>query len=73
MPEYRHYTAGDMDKLPGFLRIDLIDGEIYTDDWTALEIDESVFRNKPSEGQRVTYRLSVVKVEKASPDSLLKE
>lgn len=64
MPENRIYTAADMQKLPDFIRVDLINGVFYTDDWTALEIDEAVFQNVPSENQHVTYRLSVVKTEK---------
>ena len=41
----------------------MFDGEIYTDDFTELEIDDSVFSVRPSETKHVTYRLSVVKVE----------
>ncbi|MGN0354741.1 MAG: hypothetical protein ACI4EI_06675 [Muricoprocola sp.] len=48
-------------KLPDFIRLELIDGIIYTDDWTDLIIDEDVFENPPSEEHHVTYRLSVVK------------
>ena len=46
--------------LPDFIRVELLDGMIYTDDWTDLEIDEEVFQNPPSEERHVTYRLSVV-------------
>mgnify|MGYP007098687864 CR=1 FL=1 len=35
---------GDIENLPRFLRIEVFDGEIYTDDWTALEIEEDVFK-----------------------------
>lgn len=63
MSEPRTYTASDAQKLPHFIRIELIHGMIYTDDWTSLEIDEAVFQNEPSENRHVTYRLSVVKTE----------
>ena len=57
----RLYTCDDILKLPDFIRVELLDGVIYTDDWTNLEIDEDVFQNPPSEDHHVTYRLSVVK------------
>ena len=63
MSEPRTYTTSDIQKLPNFIRIELIHGMIYTDDWTSLEIDEAVFQNEPSENRHVTYRLSVVKTE----------
>ena len=47
--------------LPDFIRVELFDGVIYTDDFTDLEIDEEVFQNPPSEDHHVTYRLSIVK------------
>lgn len=64
MPANRSYTSDDMQKLPDFIRVELVNGVFYTDDWTALEIDEAVFKSKPSESLHVTYRLSVVKAEK---------
>ena len=57
----RLYTYDDILKLPDFIRVELIDGIICTDDWTDLEIDEDVFQNPPSENHHVTYRLSIVK------------
>lgn len=57
----RLYTFDDILKLPDFIRVELLDGVIYTDDWTDLEIDEDVFQNPPSEDHHVTYRLSIVK------------
>ena len=57
----RLYTYDDILKLPDFILVDLLDGVIYTDDWTDLEIDEDVFQNPPSEDHHVTYRLSIVK------------
>ena len=57
----RLYTYDDILKLPDFIRVELIDGIIYTDDWTDLEIDKDVFQNPPSENHHVTYRLSIVK------------
>ena len=57
----RLYTCDDILKLPDFIRVELLDGVIYTDDWTDLEINEDVFQNPPSEDHHVTYRLSVVK------------
>ena len=48
-------------KLSDFIRVELIDGIICTDDWTDLEIDEDIFQNPPSEDHHVTYRLSIVK------------
>lgn len=61
MASKRLYTCDDIMKLPDFIRVELFDGVIYTDDWTDLEIDEEVFQNPPSEDHHVTYRLSVVK------------
>ena len=57
----RLYTFDDIMKLPDFIRVELLDGVICTDDWTNLEIDEDVFQNPPSEDHHVTYRLSIVK------------
>lgn len=57
----RLYTYDDIMNLPDFIRVELIDGVICTDDWTNLEIDEEVFQNPPSEDHYVTYRLSIVK------------
>ena len=54
-------TFDDIMKLPDFIRVELLDGVICTDDWTDLEIDEDVFQNPPSEDHHVTYRLSIVK------------
>ena len=59
----RQYTTDAIYKLPDFIRVTLFDGEILTDDWTDLIIDEEVFKNRPSEDHHVTYRLSVVKSE----------
>ena len=41
----RLYTYDDIMNLPDFIRVELLDGMIYTDDWTDLEIDEEVFQN----------------------------
>ena len=57
----RLYTFDDIMKLPDFIRVELLDGVICTDDWTDLEIDEDVFQKPPSEDHHVTYRLSIVK------------
>ena len=57
----RLYTCDDIMNLPDFIRVELLDGVIYTDDFTDLEIDEEVFQNPPSEDHHVTYRLSIVK------------
>ena len=57
----RLYTCDDIMNLPDFIRVELIDGVIHTNDWTNLEIDEEVFQNPPSEDHHVTYRLSIVK------------
>ena len=57
----RLYTYDDILKLPDFIRVELIDGIICTDDWTDLAIDEDGFQNPPSENHHVTYRLSIVK------------
>ena len=57
----RLYTCDDIMNLPDFIRVELLDGIIYTDDFTDLEIDEEVFQNPPSEEHHVTYRLSIVK------------
>lgn len=57
----RLYTCDDIMNLPYFIQVELIDGVIYTDDWTNLKIDEEVFQNPPSEDHHVTYRLSIVK------------
>ncbi|MFQ7788774.1 MAG: hypothetical protein ACLRIP_12505 [Blautia massiliensis (ex Durand et al. 2017)] len=58
----RLYTHDDIMNLPDFIRVELIDGVIHTDDWTDLEVDEEVFQNPPSEDHHVTYRLSIVKI-----------
>ena len=55
----RLYTYDDILKLPDFIRVELIDGIICTDDWTDLEIDEDIFQNPPSEDHHVTYRQKV--------------
>lgn len=60
----RTYTTEEFNRLPSFIRAELIDGRIYTDDWTTLEVDDAVFQNEPSETCHVSYRLSVVKVER---------
>ena len=57
------YTTDDIYKLPDFIRVTLFDGEILTNDWTNLIIDEEVFKNLPSEDHHKTYRLSIVKSE----------
>lgn len=57
----RLYTYDDIMNLPDFIRVELIDGVIQTDDWTNLEVDEEVLQNPPSEDRHVTYRLSIVK------------
>ena len=54
-------TCDDIMNVPDFIQVELIDGVIYTDDWTNLKIDEEVFQNPPSEDHHVTYRLSIVK------------
>ena len=59
----RQYTTADIYKLPDFIRVTLFDGEILTNDWTNLIIDEEVFKNLPSEDHHKTYRLSIVKSE----------
>ena len=50
----RLYTYDDIMNLPDFIRVELIDGVIHTDDWTNLEVDEEVFQNPPSEDHHVT-------------------
>lgn len=57
----RLYTADEIYNLPDFLRLELFDGKIHTDDWTTLVIDDEVFENPQSEENHVTYKLSVVK------------
>lgn len=59
-PDKKAHTISDIMNLPDFIRVELIDGIIYTDDWTTLEIDDEVFQNPPSEDNHVTYRLSIV-------------
>lgn len=39
----RTYTAEEFNRLPGFIRAELVGGAIYTDDWTTLEVDDAVF------------------------------
>lgn len=67
-PLRRKHSSADFQALPDFIRVEMFDGEIYTDDFTELEIDESVFNVRPSETKHVTYRLSVVKVEDVEPE-----
>ena len=53
-------TIEQFECLPDFLRVELIDGEVYTDDWTGLIIDESVFaEGAPSADHHVSYKLIV--------------
>ncbi len=59
----RDFADGDIDNLPGFLRIEVFDGEIYTDDWTVLEIDEDVFKIPATENRHIKYKLSIVEME----------
>lgn len=66
----RKYTIADIEALPDFIRVQMFDGELYTDDFTELEVDEEVFKNKPSETKHVTYRLSVVKAEDVEPEEI---
>ena len=63
MKSKRLYTVNEIFNLPDFIRVELIDGEIMTDDFTTLEIDEEVFKAKPSEKNHVTYRLSIEHVD----------
>ena len=51
----RLYTYDDIMNLPDFIRVELLDGIIYTDDFTDLEIDEEVFQNPPSEAVSYTH------------------
>lgn len=59
----REFVSGDIENLPGFLRIEVLDGEIYTDDWTMLEIDEDVFKIPATKNRRIKYKLSIVEIE----------
>ena len=59
----REFASGDIENLPGFLRNEVFDGEIYTDDWTVLEIDEDVFRIPATENRRIKNKLSIVEIE----------
>ena len=63
MSARRTCNSEEFSKLPDFIRAELVGGTIYTDDWTALEVDEEVFKREPSETCHITYRLSVVEVE----------
>ena len=54
------YTVDDFYALPNFIRAELFDGKLYTDDWTTLKIDDEVFKNPPSAECHVTYQLSVI-------------
>ena len=59
----REFVPDDIYNLPGFLRIEVIDGEIYTDAWTALEIDEEVFKVPETEKRHIKYKLSIMEIE----------
>lgn len=59
----REFEPGDIYNLPGFLKIEVIDGEIYTDAWTVLEIDEDVFKIPATENRHIKYKLSIVEIE----------
>lgn len=59
----RKFESGDIDNLPGFLRIEVIDGQVCTDDWTILEIDEDVFKIPATEKRHIKYRLSILEIE----------
>ena len=51
-----HISTDDIYKLPDFIRVTLFDGEILTNDWTNLIIDEEVFKNLPSEDHQMCIR-----------------
>ena len=59
----REFVSGDIENLPGFLRIEVLDGEIFTDDWTMLEIDEDVFKIPATKNRHIKYKLSIVEIE----------
>lgn len=59
----REFSHKDIDNLPGFLRIEVFDGEIYTDDWTVLEIDDDVFKIPATEKRHIKYKLSILEIE----------
>lgn len=59
----RDFVIDDIYNLPSFLRIEVIDGEIYTDDWTILEIDEDVFKIPATEKRHIKYRLSIEEID----------
>ena len=59
----RDCVIDDIYNLPSFLRIEVIDGEIYTDDWTILEIDEDVFKIPATEKRHIKYRLSIEEID----------
>ena len=40
----RLYTYDDIMNLPDFIRVELINGVIHTDDWTNLEVMRKSFR-----------------------------
>ena len=54
----RDFVIDDIYNLPSFLRIEVIDGEIYTDDWTILEIDEDEFKITATEKRHIKYLYS---------------
>lgn len=52
------YTVEDIDRLPDFINVELIDGEIITDDWTELVLDDSVLKlGPPTETKHIKYTL----------------
>lgn len=59
----REFASGDFENLPSFLRIEVLDGEIYTDDWTVLEIDEDVFKIPATENRHIKYKLFIMEIE----------
>lgn len=59
----KNFVIDDIYNLPSFLRIEVIDGEIYTDDWTILEIDEDVLKIPATEKRHIKYRLSIEEIE----------
>ena len=61
--QQRKFSAGDIDNIPSFLRIEVMDGKIYTDDWTRLVIDEDVFKIPATEKRCIKYRLSIEEIE----------
>ena len=60
----RIYTVSDIEYLPDFMRIELMNGVMTGhQDFVTIEVDDEVFSTKPTITHPITYRVSILKNE----------